>query len=93
MSSAFPDGLVVDAIHGPLMLAAVGISAVLYFRYRLRPRISISDSGCVSRDLEFVESTLHETVVPFSDSVTVEAVHSNGIFTFLNEDSRIQSFI
>jgi hypothetical protein len=93
VSGALPAGLIAGAIVGALLLVAAGVGAVFLVRRRSHRRASISDSGDGPRDLEFVESTLHETLVTYSDTDTVEGVAPEAIFTFRDDTTGFQSLI
>jgi hypothetical protein len=94
--NSIPAGLIAGPTVGALLLAAAAAGAVFLFRYRSRRRGTISDSADVRRELEFVDSTLHETLVTYSDSITVEGVSPiapEGIFIFPTDASGVQSLI
>jgi hypothetical protein len=89
VSGAIPAALIACAIVGALLLTAAVIGAVFLFRRRPRHQRPHSDSADAPRDLEFVDSTLHETLVTYSDAITVEGVQSDAIFTFPTDHSGI----
>jgi hypothetical protein len=84
--------VIAGAIAGALLLAAAAVVAVLCRRRRGDDRLT-SDSAEVPHDIEFVESTLHETLVTYSDTMTVEGGPPNGVFTFPDDHSRFHSLI
>jgi hypothetical protein len=83
--------VIAGAVARALLLAA-GIGALLLWRRR---RKSISDSDATPRDLEFVQSTLHATLVTFSDYVTIEGgpPRPNDIFSLSSAHSEHLSLI
>jgi hypothetical protein len=86
---AVPARLFAGAIVGALLLAG----AVFLFRRRSAPSVERSDSDDVARDLESDESTLFETLVKFSDTVTVDGVLADPIVTLTSDDSRTLTLI
>jgi hypothetical protein len=52
-----------------------------------------SNSGEAPHELEFVDSTLHETLVTFSDAVTIDDPLGASTFTFPSDHSVVQSLI
>jgi hypothetical protein len=87
-------GLIAGIISGIVFLI-FGIIGGYFLMKRLRLNRSgraISDSGLDTHDIEFMNSTLTETLVPFNDSVTIEGVPADVITSrgpFILDDSSI----
>jgi hypothetical protein len=90
--SAIPIAAIAGAIAGALVLTAAIVGAIL-FRRRRRDRRPTSESDDSPRDLEFVNSTLHETLVTYSDTMTVDGAPLGPRFSFPDSGSDLQSLI
>jgi hypothetical protein len=67
---------------GIFALAAIFAVGFLLCRFRRSLAARVPSSDDAIPDLEFVESTLHETLVTFSDLVTVEDSHTAPLLHF-----------
>jgi hypothetical protein len=65
-------GVILGIVCGILAIAAALSIGFVLLRFRCPKDTSLPSSDDARPDLVFVESTLHETIVTFSDSVTVE---------------------
>jgi hypothetical protein len=89
-SGALPGAVIAGAVVSALLLAAAAVGAIFLFRRRRRRRDPISGSADLPGDADFVNSTLCETLVIFSDTATVEGVRPDAIVTLPGDrDGRI----
>jgi hypothetical protein len=91
VSGGFSIGAIVGVVVGILFLCVTFFVVLFLFRNRRRKEILNFESDEIPRDLEFSDSTLHETLVTYSDTVTVEGMIPNMISSFPFDHPNIHS--
>jgi hypothetical protein len=86
-------GMIIGIVVGVLFLVGVFFAVIFFFRCRLHKEMSISDSDEIHRNAEFGDSTLHETLVTFADTITVDDTIADHITTELSEYSTLHSLV
>jgi hypothetical protein len=92
-SGGFSVGAIVGIVVGILVLLGAVFVVIFLFHCWRHKKIPISPSGEIPYDLEFTDSTLHETLFISSDTVTIDVIIPNTITTFPSEYPTIQSLM
>jgi hypothetical protein len=75
-------GAIFGILGGLFALALILAIGFVWFRFRHSKHSAIPSSSDTGAPDESAESTLHQTLLPLSDSVTVNGDHAAPVFTF-----------